>query len=58
MRAALHAPARSDQARRARAAVATRCDAPASRLLDVTAGAVAAFAAQATSAVGHIGRLS
>lgn len=58
MKAALHRPACSDRTRRARAAVATRCDAPASRLLDVTAGAVAAFAAQATSAVGHIGRLS
>ena len=58
MRVALHAPARSDRTRRARAAVATCRDALASRLLDVTAGAVAAFAAQATSAVGHIGRLS
>ena len=58
MSAALHPPARSDRTRRACAAGATRRDATASRLLDVTAGAVAAFAAQATSAVGHIGRLS
>lgn len=58
MSAALHAPARSNRTRRACAVGATRRGATASRLSNVTAGAVAAFAAQATSAVGHIGRLS
>jgi hypothetical protein len=53
-----HAWGRSTCPVRVRAAGATCRAAQATRLHDVTAGAVAAFAAQAPSAVGHIGRLS